>query len=303
VLAFHLVLGAAGWRAAGADFGKVPTKQQTILGDKLHLLVTPDGVIRDFALAPASASDVAVGAGVLRGHADLTVLGDKAYISAPLAAALQAERAVALLTVPRRNQRGQLPDATARRLNAARRIIETVNEQLTAQFGIAAHHAYTFRGRCVRPHTKLAAHTLCLYLNRLLGRTDWFQIKVLAFPNEHKGPGVSSVEEDDGGGEVDAREEVAPGLVVARGAGAEVLQRAEAKPKRRWNLHGFQRWAWSPHRRFGVVLDRVACRVQVAVVLALHFAVALGPDDRDPTRLTHRPAPRASQALSTTCAA
>jgi len=30
--------------------------------------------------------------------------------------------------------------------------------------------------------TKLAAHTLCLYLNRLLGQADWLQIKALAFP-------------------------------------------------------------------------------------------------------------------------
>ncbi len=186
VLAFHLVpgaAGAAGGRAAGAAFGTVPTKKQTLFGDKLHLLVTLGGVIRDFALAPASASDVAVGAGVLHGHADLTVLGDKAYISAPLAAALQAERAVALLTVPRRNQRRQLPAATARRRNAARQIIETVNDQLSAQFGLAAHHAHTFRGLCARLHTKLAAHTRCLYLNRLLGQTDWLQIKALAFPN------------------------------------------------------------------------------------------------------------------------
>ena len=85
--------GPATWRAAGADFGKVPTKKQTIFGDKLHLLVTLGGVIRDFALAPASASDVAVGADLLREHADLTVLGDKGYISAPLADELRAERA------------------------------------------------------------------------------------------------------------------------------------------------------------------------------------------------------------------
>ena len=95
VLAFHLVpsaAGADGWRAEGADFGKVPTKKQTIFGYKLHLLVTLGGVIRDFALAPASASDVAVGAGLLHEQAGLTVVGDKAYIGASLAAELRAER-------------------------------------------------------------------------------------------------------------------------------------------------------------------------------------------------------------------
>jgi len=89
---------------------------------------------------------------------------------------------VALLTVPRRNQHHQLPAAVARLLNSVRQIIETVNEQLTAQFGLARHHAHTFPGLCARLHTKLAAHTLCIWLNRLLGHPDWLQIKGLAFP-------------------------------------------------------------------------------------------------------------------------
>ncbi len=183
---FHLVPSAAGarnGRAEGADFGKVPTKKQTICGYELHLLVTLGGVIRDFALAPASASDVAVGAELLREQADLVVLGDKGSISAPLAGALWTERGVALLTVPRHNQRRQLPAPAARRLNAARQIGETVNDQLTAQFGLARHHAHTFHGRCARLHTKLAAHTLSIYLNRLVRHADWLQLKALAFPN------------------------------------------------------------------------------------------------------------------------
>jgi len=90
---------------------------------------------------------------------------------------------VALLTVPRHNQRRQLPAPAARRLNAARQIVETVNDQLTAQFGLARHHAHTFHGLCARLHTKLAAHTLSIYLNRLVGHADWLQLKALAFPN------------------------------------------------------------------------------------------------------------------------
>lgn len=52
----------------------------------------------------------------------------------------------------------------------------------TAQFGIAAHRAHTFAGLCARLYTKLTAHTLCLYLNRLLGVSEWLQIRALAFP-------------------------------------------------------------------------------------------------------------------------
>src|SRR5438477_8558604 len=89
VIGFHLVPGskaASAWRPAGAAFGKVPTKKETIFGYRLHLLLTVGGLILDFELAPANASDLAVGAELLAEHTDLDVVGDKGYISAAVAA-------------------------------------------------------------------------------------------------------------------------------------------------------------------------------------------------------------------------
>ncbi len=190
-LAFHLVPGSAAkadWQAAGAAFGKHPqagtrTKKQTIFGYKLHLLITLGGIILDFELAPANAADLTVGEELLSEHTALDVIGDKAYISEAVRTALWEQRQIALLTVPRRNQKRQLPPAVCRLLNGARQIVETVNDQLKEQFRIEENHAHTFPGLCARLHTKLAAHTLCLYLNRLLGNNDILQIKALAFPN------------------------------------------------------------------------------------------------------------------------
>lgn len=183
VVQFHLVPGSTGdWDASGAAFGKVPSKKQTIYGYKLHLLVTFSGVILDFHLAPANATDLEVGVELLREHTDLTVLGDKAYISAAEAAELWQQHRIRLLTLPRRNMKQQLPAAVARTLNGARQIIETVNGQLTEQFGVETNHAHTFWGLCARLWAKLTAHTLCIYLNRLLGNPHWLQIKALAFP-------------------------------------------------------------------------------------------------------------------------
>lgn len=183
VVHFHLVPGATGdWDEHGAAYGKVSSKKQTIYGYKLHLLVTMGGVILDFHLAPANASDLRVGVELLSEHADLSVLGDKAYISAAEAAALWQQRRIRLTTLPRRNQKQQLPPAVARTLNSARQIIETVNGQLTEQFHVETNHAHTFWGLCARLLTKLTAHTLCIYLNRLLGNPHWLQIKALAFP-------------------------------------------------------------------------------------------------------------------------
>lgn len=186
VIGFHLVPGSAaasGWRAAGASFGKVPTKKQTIFGYRLHLLVSLGGMIRDFELAPAHAGDLAVGAELLAEHTDLVVVGDKAYISASVAAELWARNRIRLLVLPRRNQKQQVSPAMRRLLNSARQIIETVNGQLVEQFHLQINHAHTFAGLCARLQTKLAAHTLCVYLNRLLGNPDYLRVKSLAFPN------------------------------------------------------------------------------------------------------------------------
>ena len=184
VVQFHLVPGASrGWAAHGATFGKVITKKQTIFGYKLHLLVTLNGVILDFVLAPAHATDLTIGEELLSEHTDLVVIGDKGYISDRLAALLAEHNRVQLLTMPRRNQKRQLPTHVAHLLNARRQIIETVHGQLTEQLRIEINHAHSGWGLCARLYTKLTAHTLSIYLNRLLGNVDFLQIKRLAFPN------------------------------------------------------------------------------------------------------------------------
>lgn len=183
VVQFHLVPGSTGdWQAYGATHGKVASKKVTIFGYKLHLLITLGGVILDFELAPANVGDLAVGAELLAQHTDLTVYGDKGYISAEIAAELLRTNRLRLLTLPRSNQKTQVPAPVRKTFNAVRQIIETVNEQLTEQFHIEHNHAHTFWGLCARLYTKLTAHTLCIFINRLLGQPDFLQIKGLAFP-------------------------------------------------------------------------------------------------------------------------
>lgn len=183
-ISFHLVPGGARayWEGYGARFGKVPSKKLTIFGYKLYLLVTLNGVILDFALVPANVPELQAGTEVLEEHTDLEVLGDKAFVSAPLQARLAEENGVRLRVLPRRNQRVQAPAALARAFNAARQVVETVNSQLAEQFGVEVNHAQSFWGLTARLYTKLTAHTLCLYLNRLLGKTDVLHLKALASP-------------------------------------------------------------------------------------------------------------------------
>jgi hypothetical protein len=69
-----------------------------------------------------------------------------------------------------------------RHFNVVRQLIETVNGQLTQQFNIETNRAHTFGGLCARLYAKLTAHTLCVYINRLMGKPDFLRIKSLAFP-------------------------------------------------------------------------------------------------------------------------
>jgi hypothetical protein len=184
-LQFHLVPSSSAvghWTEHGAAFGKVTTKKQTIFGYKLQLLVTLNGVILDFLLAPANVNDLEAGAELLAKHRDLLVLGDKAYLSAPVATDLLATTGSTLLTVPRKNQQVQLPPALAALHTRWRQIVETVNGQLAQLFGIEQNKAHSFDGLRARLYSKLTAHTLALYLNRLLRNPDPLRIKALAFP-------------------------------------------------------------------------------------------------------------------------
>ena len=183
VMAFHTVpTSRADWTTAGAAFGRVTTKRQTIFGYKLHLLVTLNGVILDFELAPANVADITAGYELLEAHQGLVVVGDKAYIGKERAAVLRGHPGTTVLTGTRRTQQQQAHPAVNRIVNQARQIIEVVNSQLSEQFKIERNHAHTFIGLCTRLYSKLAAHTLCIYLNRLFGQGDFLHVKRLAFP-------------------------------------------------------------------------------------------------------------------------
>ncbi len=141
------------------------------------------GVIRNFELAPANVTDLTAGVELLERQPDLRVLADNGYLSQPIAQELCTRHHIMLLTVPRRNQRVQ-PSAAFRHLHAhLRPLIETVNSQLALQLHVETNHAHTFWGLTARLYTKLAAHTLCIWLNRLLGAPEVLHIKALAFPN------------------------------------------------------------------------------------------------------------------------
>jgi hypothetical protein len=169
------------WLRHKAAFGKATSRKQTFLGYKLQVLITISGLILDFLLAPANVKDLDAGKELLSGHCNLTVVGDKAYLSAPVAEELLRSNHIRLLTERRSNQREQLAPWKPPLLKHFRQMIETVNAQLNRQFHIETNHAHTFQGLCARLNAKLTAHTLCIYINQLLGEHNWLRIKHLPF--------------------------------------------------------------------------------------------------------------------------
>src|SRR5262249_50554420 len=158
------------WTGAGASYGRVSSKHQTIFGFKLHLLVTLSGVILDFELAPANETDLTVGLELLENHYDLEVIGDKAFIDQLKQAELERTNQIKMKTLPRLNQKRKVSLQVRHLFNRLRQIVETVNGQLAAQFNIEVNHAHSLEGLCARLYSKLAGHTLSIYCNRLLAR-------------------------------------------------------------------------------------------------------------------------------------
>lgn len=184
VMQFHLApQRTREWDMAGATFGHCASKGETFFGYRLHLVVTLGGVIVDFELTSADCDEREAAIDMLSSHPARTYIADKGYVSAAVAALLEENSGVRLVALRRANQHDALPEALTRLISRFRQIIETVNGQLADQFTIERNYAHSFWGLCARLHTKLAAHTLCIYLNRLLGNPNWLQIKALAFPN------------------------------------------------------------------------------------------------------------------------
>lgn len=170
VVGFAHARGSHRWYGAAA-YGYNAAKKHTFYGFKLHLLATQTGLVLDFALVPANRSDGDLTAQLLSETARLVVLGDKAYLNAPLQARLARRHEVTLLTPQRANQAPDPhPHPLTPLLSALRQAIETLNAQLAGQFQIERNRAKSVAGLCARVQAKLTAHTIGVYLNACLGR-------------------------------------------------------------------------------------------------------------------------------------
>jgi len=152
----------------GAEYcGRIASKKARFFGFRLHATVTPDQLIDEWLLAPASIHDIQAVTELLAEEAELTVIGDAAYTSAPLEEALWEEALIQLLPLRRSNQHHQWEESVRRLLIRARMRVETTFSQLAVVFGFDLTGARSLLGVINRVASKILAHTFCFLWHRV----------------------------------------------------------------------------------------------------------------------------------------
>jgi Transposase DDE domain len=152
-----------------AAFGFCASKGETYYGFKGMLLTTDDGIIEDIALVAANIDerDALVDFDLHR-IAGL-LLGDKGFIR-PLLKEDLSRQGIDLQTPLRGNMKESRSAYFRHWMMASRRLVETVIGQLTERFQIENNRARDLWHLVSRLYRKVAAHTLCILINRQLGR-------------------------------------------------------------------------------------------------------------------------------------
>lgn len=145
-------------------FGVVTSKKSKFFGLRLHLTTTPDQLIDQWMLAPASLHDTKAIDALLQDCSDLVVIGDKAYNDAELEDRLWFKRRIQLLPLRKNNQQNQWPQAARRAMGRVRHRVETVLSVLTTVFNVQRPGGRSLAGHVVRIATCILAHTLSFIL-------------------------------------------------------------------------------------------------------------------------------------------
>jgi hypothetical protein len=141
-------------------FGVVTSKKGKFFGLRLHLTTTPDQLIDEWILAPASVPDGKAVNVLLEECTDLAVIGDKAYNDEELENRLWRKRRIQLLPLRKSNQMKQWPDNVRRAMGRVRHRVETVFSVLTTVFNVQRPRGRSLAGHVVRVATCILAHTM-----------------------------------------------------------------------------------------------------------------------------------------------
>jgi hypothetical protein len=152
-----------------AGIGRCASKDIRYAGYKSATIVAPSGVIEDFVTGSATPHDAPYGEALLGEQGIGTYLGDKGFIFKPEVRVELENKGVHLITPKRSNMQQTNTKQESKLLKRYRRIVETVNGQLTEHFHFDRPGGKSERGILSRLLYKLTAHTLGLAILRQYG--------------------------------------------------------------------------------------------------------------------------------------
>lgn len=138
------------------------------IGYKLHVSLWSNGVVHDLDITPGNVHDIHFVKSRNEWPEEITLLGDRAYISQSMQTSLFDEYAVSLEVPFRTNQKGYQPASKPNR--AKRQFIETFFSQLCDQFNLKRNYAKSFRGLRTRIKAKITGTAILSLLNFMNGR-------------------------------------------------------------------------------------------------------------------------------------
>jgi hypothetical protein len=149
-----------------AGIGRCAAKDTKYAGYKTATIVSPAGIIEDFMTGNAAPHDTPYGEALLSIQGAGTYLGDKGFIFKPEVNEELQAKGIQVITPMRGNMKRKNTKQEKRLLKKFRRVVETVNGQLTEHFHFGKPGGKSERGLLSRLLYKLTAHTFGLVILR-----------------------------------------------------------------------------------------------------------------------------------------
>jgi hypothetical protein len=149
-------------------FGVCTSKKTKFFGPRCHATVYTDQMIDSWCLAPGSYHDLRPVPALLEDQRNLSVIGDKAYISPDVDSQVWQDGEHLILALRKVNQKIQWPKGIQLILGKIRHRIETTFSVLTTVFNFDKLGSRSFSGMVARATTRVLAYTLSFFLAQIL---------------------------------------------------------------------------------------------------------------------------------------
>jgi hypothetical protein len=146
--------------AGQASFGRSASKTEWVYGFKVALVVSPEGVVTAFGLAPASSDERPIGEALIASDRHESYLADKGFAGVEWERRWLEDYGALVAATPKNNERRAWSKEDRRWAAGKRQIIEGVIGQLKDFFGLERHRAKTLGGLLALQAAKeVAAYT------------------------------------------------------------------------------------------------------------------------------------------------